>query len=382
MRMKLFEIVQQEEYLNMDIVKDALENKKGIKDWLYILHDKDTDSEGNLKASHYHIYCRLTNSYDSKYIAQWFNVPEQYVSKIKGNWSDALNYATHRNRQEKYQYSDEEVVSNFDWKAERTVTKGRKKDERKEEILNLIDAGIIREYNIHDYLTVIEYDKYKKNIDNAFKFRVNKLMQKVERKMDCYFITGRSGTGKTTYAKQLAKEKGYSVYISSGSNDVLDSYQGQDCIILDDLRPSCMGLSDLLKMLDNNTSSTVKSRYKNKVLECKLIIITTTLDIDTFFNNVFKDEEESCVQLKRRCKYHLTVTMEDIFIRKWYKGVNEYSKAVRIPNPNRDLLSESLEEELLIEDISEDFGVPTCDIQFRSDLEENSELIEDDQIPF
>ncbi|MGM8259491.1 hypothetical protein ACSXCZ_16555, partial (plasmid) [Clostridium perfringens] len=75
-------------------------------------------------------------------------------------------------------------------------------------------------------------------------------------------------------------------------------------------------------------------------------------------------------------------TMEDIFIRKWYKGVNEYSKAVRIPNPNRDLLSESLEEELLIEDISEDFGVPTCDIQFRSDLEENSELIEDDQIPF
>ncbi|MGM8259467.1 AAA family ATPase, partial (plasmid) [Clostridium perfringens] len=116
-----------------------------------------------------------------------------------------------------------------------------KKDERKEEILNLIDAGIIREYNIHDYLTVIEYDKYKKNIDNAFKFRVNKLMQKVERKMDCYFITGRSGTGKTTYAKQLAKEKGYSVYISSGSNDVLDSYQGQDCIILDDLRPSCMG---------------------------------------------------------------------------------------------------------------------------------------------
>ncbi|WP_346970336.1 Rep family protein, partial [Bacteroides uniformis] len=66
--MKLFEIVQQEEYLNMDIVKGALENKKGIKDWLYILHDKDTDSEGNLKASHYHIYCRLTNSYDSKYI--------------------------------------------------------------------------------------------------------------------------------------------------------------------------------------------------------------------------------------------------------------------------------------------------------------------------
>ena len=94
--------------------------------------------------------------------------------------------------------------------------------------------------------------------------------------MNCIFITGASGTGKSTYAKQIASENNLSVYISSGSNDVLDDYQGQDCIILDDLRPSCMGLSDLLKMLDNNTASTVKSRYKNKVLECKMIIITTT----------------------------------------------------------------------------------------------------------
>ncbi|HBI6976649.1 TPA: hypothetical protein K8M83_002937, partial [Clostridium perfringens] len=339
MKMRLCEIVQQLEYVNMDIVKGALDGKKGIRDYAYIIHDKDVDSEGNLKSPHIHIALRLNNMYDSKYIAQWFNVGEQYVNKVKGRWSDMLSYLTHKNAPEKFQYDDSEVVSNFDWLNERSTTKN-KRDERKEEILNLIDVGIIREYNIHDYLTVVEFDKYKKNIDNAFKFRINRLIQKVEREMECYFVTGKSGTGKTTYAKQLAKEKGYSVYISSGSNDVLDSYQGQDCIILDDLRPSCMGLSDLLKMLDNNTSSTVKSRYKNKVLECKLIIITTTLDIDTFFSNVFKDQEESCVQLKRRCGYHLTVTMEDIFIKKWLKGANEYSKAVRIPNPNRDLLCE------------------------------------------
>lgn len=78
----------------------------------------------------------------------------------------------------------------------------------------------------------------------------------------------------------------------------------------------------------------------------------------------------------------MTVTMEDIFVKKWYKGSNEYSKAVRIPNPNRDLIFEQMEEESLLEDISERFMVPTCDVQFRSDLEESSELIEDDQIPF
>ena len=57
--------------------------------------------------------------------------------------------------------------------------------------------------------------------------------------------SGDAGTGKTTYAKDLAVKKGYSIFVSSGSNDVLDGYGGEDCIILDDLRPSCMGLSDL-----------------------------------------------------------------------------------------------------------------------------------------
>ena len=233
MKMRLCEIVQQLEYVNMDIVKGALDSKKGIRDYAYIIHNKDVDSEGNLKSPHIHIALRLNNMYDSKYIAQWFNVGEQYVNKVKGRWSDMLSYLTHKNAPEKFQYDDSEVVSNFDWVNERSTTKS-KRDERKEEILNLIDVGIIREYNIHDYLTVVEFDKYKKNIDNAFKFRINRLIQKVEREMECYFITGKSGTGKTTYAKQLAKEMGYSVYISSGSNDVLDSYQGQDCIILDD----------------------------------------------------------------------------------------------------------------------------------------------------
>ena len=81
--------------------------------------------------------------------------------------------------------------------------------------------------------------------------------------MEVIYIQGATGTGKTSYSKMLAEQKEYSYYISSSSNDILGDYKGQDCLILDDLRPSCMGLSDLLKMLDNHTTSTVKSRYKN-----------------------------------------------------------------------------------------------------------------------
>ena len=151
--------------------------------------------------------------------------------------------------------------------------------------------------------------------------------------MECVYITGKSGTGKSTYAKMMCEDKGYSVFVSSGSNDVLDGYAGQDCIILDDLRPSCMGLSDLLKMLDNNTASTVKSRYKNKVLECKLIIITSVLKIDEFFNGVFKEQKEPIVQLKRRCKLHLRFEQDYYYASLFDDKKGDYSDEFEYVNP-------------------------------------------------
>ena len=94
------------------------------------------------------------------------------------------------------------------------------------------------------------------------------------------------------------------------------SYQGQDVLILDDLRPSVMSLSDLLKMLDNNTNSTVKSRYHNKLLECKTIIITSVMPLEDFFHNVFSEQPESIVQFKRRCKFYFKFDIEfyDMYI--------------------------------------------------------------------
>ena len=146
-------------------------------------------------------------------------------------------------------------------------------------------------------------------------------------------MVGLPASGKSTYAQMMCEDKGYSVFVSSGSNDVLDGYAGQDCIILDDLRPSCMGLSDLLKMLDNNTASTVKSRYKNKVLECKLIIVTSVLKIDEFFNGVFKEQKEPIVQLKRRCKLHLRFEQDHYYASLFDDKKGDYSEEYKYVNP-------------------------------------------------
>ena len=344
MQVRLCEIVSDVEHIDIEKIVKVLDTQKPFKDYAYILHNKDTYTEedekqnadhkaGTLKRAHYHIAIRLEYGTDTKYIANWLGIKENFINRVKGKWVDMLKYLTHENAPKKYQYSEEEVISNYDWKKEKEkAVKKSNSEARKSEIINDIVNGVIREFNYNDYITIDEYDKYKKSIDNAFKYRTDKI-KGGKRNMECVYITGKSGTGKSTYAKMMCEDKGYSVFVSSGSNDVLDGYAGQDFIILDDLRPSCMGLSDLLKMLDNNTASTVKSRYKNKVLECKLIIITSVLKIDEFFNGVFKEQKEPIVQLKRRCKLHLRFEQDYYYASLFDDKKGDYSDEFEYVNP-------------------------------------------------
>ena len=83
--------------------------------------------------------------------------------------------------------------------------------------------------------------------------------------MECIYITGSSGSGKTTLARKIAESHGLAYFISSGSNDIMDGYGQEPCLIVDDIRPSVLGLSDLLKMLDPHTACSVGSRYKTKM---------------------------------------------------------------------------------------------------------------------
>ena len=330
MKLKKYEIENQVAFLPLQNVERGL-GKPAIQRWAYILHDKDVREDGTLKEPHYHVLVWLKYSQESKHVAEWFGVQEQFVERVKSDVG-ALEYLTHANAPEKYQYDASDVVSSFDMQKAIETEKRRISDNaRKDEIITGIDEGTIREYNLYEHISITEYDRFKKSIENAFAFRKMR-MKGVERKMECVYIVGESGCGKTTYAKEIAKGKEYSVYVSSGSNDVLDDYRGEDCIILDDLRPSTLGLADLLKMLDNNTASSVKSRYKNKVLECRMIIITTTLEIDSFFSQVFKDEQESAIQLMRRCQTMIRMNNREMVFYAWSDKRREYDELVTLPN--------------------------------------------------
>lgn len=327
--LRMCDVMQYVEYMKCDEVGivEILE-AKGVKDYALILHDKDINKDGEKVKPHYHIALRFDSPRKSDQIAKWFGIEENFVGRVKGRWQDILKYLTHENAPSKYQYPVTDVICNFDYEEGKKTGYGRK-----EEIITKIASGEIREFNLHKEVNIIDYDKYKRNIENAFLYRQKILSEKSDRIMEVIFMYGKSGTGKSTYAKMIAEDKNYSYFISSGSNDPFDGYAGQDCVILDDLRGSSFKFDDLLKITDNHTSSTVKSRYKNKWLECKLIIITSIMPIEEFYTNVFKDSNDPLEQFERRCKTYVNMQKDKMIVYAFDENKMDYVKAGVAKNP-------------------------------------------------
>lgn len=343
MKLKLCEVVQEVDKIDMDVVKEVVK-RDCVRDYAYIIHDKDDTR------AHMHIALRFKDSYDTKYVAQWFGIGENFVNKVKGRWSDMVSYLTHLNAPDKHQYSDDEVVANFDIAVARVS-----KDARLNEILDGIEQGVIRTYNITDYVTVTEFNSYKRAIDNAFEYRMKKLKRESERKMQCVYITGGTGTGKTTFAKIFCQNHKMSYCISGSSNDALQDYDGQDVLILDDLRDSSFTVSDLLKMLDNNTGSSVKSRYRNKWLECRMIIITSIKDIDEWYKGVQESDSEPIKQLKRRIGTKIVMTQDKVLYYKYSELEGGYIPMLEQLNPVSDAFIKKSHKEML-EELESMFG--------------------------
>ena len=155
-----------------------------------------------------------------------------------------------------------------------------------------------------------------------------------DRDIQVMFVTGKAGSGKTYYAKKFLKKLDYDFAISSSSNDPYQDYQGQDAIILDDVRDTVFEFQDLLKMLDNNTASSVKSRFANKVFNGKMIVITSSIPLQYWYKSqsssmpawykaVRTSGKEDFKQLTRRISCYVIVTDDTVTV---YNGLDEEGK--------------------------------------------------------
>lgn len=322
---KAFEVIVYPDSYDCEHLSDIIKKFEYIDKWAYGLHDKDEQKP------HYHIMIQTNATQDSTRIAKDFGVKESYVEKPKSTkkthkFDDMLLYLIHRNAPDKFQYDPENVIASFDYMAFIQKCENKeKKQNRKMEIVELIKSGIVREYNLGDYVSAAEYVTYAAAIKSAFSYRERTNVSSI-RDMQVIFITGDSGTGKTSLAKYFADKRGLDYFVSSSSNDLFYGYGGQPCVILDDVRGSLMQFSDWLKLLDNNVNSTVKARYNNKNLsECKLMILTSIQSIEKFYYDIFDNDAENIVQLKRRCGVHVLVEADCYYVKQWDKKHNCYT---------------------------------------------------------
>jgi len=311
-----------------DKVQKIIENHPFIEKYAFIYHTEDE------KHPHIHIMMGFDNPKPLTQIANAFNVEPQYVEKIKSTFNKALAYLTHANTPDKHQYSTKDVYTNI-LEIDKITNRERKTDLN--DVFDKIATGEVREYNIHRYITVNDYVDHEPKLRRAFNF-YRKQNKDYNRRLKVVYIFGESGSGKTTLAKNLIELWGYDkdYYLSSGGKNMLDNYEGEPAILLDDFRDDKMEHSDFLKLLDPFTASMASARYSNKMIYCDLIIITCPMPMYAIYQ--FKNEERK--QIMRRLPVCLELHAQDdsIEISVYDNGINDH-----IPEFNLKLTLDDIE---------------------------------------
>lgn len=81
--------------------------------WCYILHDKDFNDDGTPKKAHYHVYGKLDTPRAPQSVANYLGVGVSSL-RIVSSWRSAVRYSVHLDHPDKYQYSVDSLLSNFD----------------------------------------------------------------------------------------------------------------------------------------------------------------------------------------------------------------------------------------------------------------------------
>lgn len=107
-------------YLNDAQINQVLDaHDVSIKGYAYILHDKDVNKDGELKAPHYHLLILLHNANSEQAMSKWFKdfeddkgVPINSFVQPLDYPRNAFNYLTHNTpkSKDKYQYSFDDIV--------------------------------------------------------------------------------------------------------------------------------------------------------------------------------------------------------------------------------------------------------------------------------
>lgn len=281
--MYLFELMQDTEHGG----KEAVEKlkawcTKNKYEYTCIKHDKDKDDEGNQKREHYHMLIktghkengkRYGTNYEIKDIAKIADVEPQYIMRVKSEEA-RKRYMVHHDDPEKYQYNIQEVQATYsyaEWleasdKRHEKANKKKEKETKWEEIEAKINAGVIKEYNWTQHISIQEYVQYKHKIQIALEYKLEELKKSIDRNMNVIYCYGQGGVGKDLWCKETLYRQGLPFGASHQGKDVFAGYRGEPAFLWSDFRSWERSYADLLKILDNNSAYEVGARYKDKLM--------------------------------------------------------------------------------------------------------------------
>lgn len=248
-------------------------------------------------------------------IARVLGVEAQYVERPKAgrySWDNQLAYLVHAKDVDKHAYKPEAVYTALGkdyvgvyhesfkrWEkgAARKANKESKIDvdwlERK-----ILEGEVFRPqvFLTDEYYYI--YAANKRRIDDAFDaygqrkmYKAVKALQNGEFDVKVYYVMGKPGSGKTLFANGLidkalseAEKRGERWQVcKTASTNPVDDYNGEEILLMDDVRGTTMRADDWLKLLDPHNISPSSARYHNKVIASKVIIITATMQPYEFF---------------------------------------------------------------------------------------------------
>lgn len=323
-----------------------------------IIHDKDeqdvwdpvaADLVRVPKARHIHCLFKVAsreNRGQLEVLAQVVGLPPQYLEKPgRGGhaYANMQAYLVHIKYPDKYQYDPAEVatVRGPDYAGVYATNKaawirGRATVQRKraaEGLDDLVEKCFNGEVTREQIMLTDEYARIysqnKRPIDDALDVfgqrratRAAVKMRNKEFSTSVVFVTGTAGSGKTRFALDLIEHQlkqaesigeRWDVYRAATSN-VLDDWNGQEVLLLDDLRAASMSATEWLLLLDPENASPASARYKNKQnVAPRLIVITSVLEPVEFFFYVRQrgNVDEALDQFIRRLSATVTVYKED-----------------------------------------------------------------------
>lgn len=327
-----------------------------------IVHDKDEREVWNdqrqalviePKPPHIHTVIKFAGRAQSAPIdqlARLLGIEAQYVEKPgRGGhaYDNMLAYLTHAKYADKHQYDPSEVATvrgpeylGVDAVRRETWLKGRAHVKKKrviedfEAFRELVLQGEVTRDQImltDEYFDI--YSRRSREIDEALSaygqrraYRAAAKLRAGEFSTQVVFVYGPAGVGKTQFANCFISEaitfasqhgERWQVYRAATANP-LDDWQGEEVMLLDDLRASAMDANDWLLLLDPHNASPAKARYRNKgEVAPRLIVITATIEPVEFFYYARKKGEvdEALDQFIRRLASIIRVFRADDVLR-------------------------------------------------------------------